>query len=116
MGDLEDLSITDGAASKIKEGLDHEGRKALRIALKAGGCSGFMYELTPEDEPEKRDLIFEKSGATIYVDLKSMVYLKGSTIDFVDKLIGGGIKIDNPNAVSMCGCGESFYTNPSSDD
>ena len=112
MGDLEDLIITGKAVKAIKECLEHEGAKALRISLKADGCSGLKYDFSSSMGPEENDLVFEKDGAIIYVNKKNMNYLKGSTVDFIDKLIGGGIRIDNPNLGGMCGCGESFYIKP----
>lgn len=109
MDGLVDLIITDKAAKIIKECLEHKSAKALRISIKEDGCSGFKYELTFENEFNEQDLVFEHDGAIIYIDKKNMNYLKGSTVDFIDNLVGGGIKIKNPHAANMCGCGESFY-------
>ncbi len=81
---------------------------ALRVFVSGGGCSGLQYGMSFEPAPQEFDKVISKDGVTIVVDPTSIVYLQGATIDFVDSLIGGGFRIDNPNAVSSCGCGSSF--------
>ncbi|MEE4119205.1 MAG: iron-sulfur cluster assembly accessory protein [Paracoccaceae bacterium] len=81
--------------------------KALRVAVKGGGCSGFEYEITL-DEPADDDLILEKDGQRVVVDEVSLPFLENATIDFSEELIGARFVIDNPNATSSCGCGTSF--------
>jgi iron-sulfur cluster assembly accessory protein len=74
----------------------------------AGGCSGFSYELSFTDAPEAGDHVFEVEGFRVLVDPRSAPIVKGSTLDFNDALLGGGLKVLNPQAVHECACGESF--------
>ena len=83
---------------------------ALRVFVAGGGCSGMQYGMTFDDETRDGDNEFSTSGLRVVVDPISASYLMGASIDFVDSLMGGGFKIDNPNAVSSCGCGHSFRT------
>jgi iron-sulfur cluster assembly accessory protein len=83
---------------------------ALRVFVAGGGCSGLQYGMTFDDETREGDAEFNAGGLRVIVDPISAGYLMGSSIDFVDSLMGGGFKIDNPNAVSSCGCGHSFRT------
>jgi iron-sulfur cluster assembly protein len=106
------LSVTPAAAAKIQELLqarnipDH----ALRVFVAGGGCSGLQYGMAFEAQPQEFDTVVETDGVRLVVDPTSVMYIGGSTIDFVDSLMGGGFRIDNPNAVSTCGCGHSFRT------
>jgi iron-sulfur cluster assembly accessory protein len=81
--------------------------KALRVAVKGGGCSGFEYEITL-DEPGSDDLVIEGGGQKVVVDEVSLPFLEDATIDFSEELIGARFVIENPNATSSCGCGTSF--------
>ena len=81
--------------------------KALRVAVKGGGCSGFEYEITLDD-PADDDLILEQDGQRVVVDEVSLPFLENATIDFSEELIGARFTIENPNATSSCGCGTSF--------
>jgi len=82
---------------------------SLRVWVAGGGCSGLQYQMAIDDaEPEEDDLIFESHGVRIYVDTLSIQYMDGSSIDYVEVMLGGGFKIDNPNAIATCGCGSSF--------
>lgn len=83
---------------------------ALRVFVTGGGCSGMQYGMSFEETAQEYDQIVEVDNIRLFIDPTSLVYLKGATIDFVDSLIGGGFRIDNPNAVSSCGCGHSFRT------
>lgn len=83
---------------------------ALRVFVAGGGCSGLQYGMTFDDETREGDNEFTTGGLRILIDPISAQYLMGSSIDYVDSLMGGGFKIDNPNAVSSCGCGHSFRT------
>ncbi len=84
---------------------------ALRVWVAGGGCSGLQYGMAIDDaEPEAGDQIFEQEGVKIYVDEMSMQYMAGASVDFVEDPLGGGFKIENPNASSSCGCGSSFKT------
>jgi iron-sulfur cluster assembly accessory protein len=80
----------------------------LRIAVNGGGCSGFQYDFSLSDAREEGDLSVSRDGATILVDSISLVHMAGSTVDFVDDLMGQSFRIANPLAKSSCGCGTSF--------
>jgi iron-sulfur cluster assembly protein len=82
----------------------------LRVFVAGGGCSGMQYGMAFEPAPREFDTVLEQDGVRMIVDPTSMMYLKGAVIDYVDSLMGGGFRIDNPNAVSSCGCGSSFKT------
>jgi len=101
--------MTSAAAERIKEIIgDEPDKKALRISVSGGGCSGFQYEFDLENKINDDDLKVEKEGSTILIDSTSILYLFGSEIDFVDDLIGASFQINNPNATASCGCGTSF--------
>ena len=106
------LSLTDAAAGKLKELTAGEANPAigLRVYVYSGGCSGFRYGMMLEDAPTADDRMIEANGVKVYVDTKSVDLLKGSEIDYVDTLMGAGFTVNNPNAVSGCGCGSSFRT------
>lgn len=80
----------------------------LRIAIKGGGCSGLMYEMDWADKPKEKDKVFEKSGARVFIDSRSLLYLRGSELVYETGLLASGFKMRNPNKKSECGCGESF--------
>ncbi len=80
----------------------------LRVAISGGGCNGLSYKLKFTGEPKKGDILVKSAGVDVIVDSKTALYLKGTEIDFSDKLIGGGFKFSNPNAKASCSCGESF--------
>jgi iron-sulfur cluster assembly accessory protein len=80
----------------------------LRVAISGGGCNGLSYKLKFTGEPKKGDILVKSAGVDVLVDSKTALYLKGTEIDFSDKLIGGGFKFTNPNAKASCSCGESF--------
>jgi iron-sulfur cluster assembly protein len=106
------VSMTTRASDKLKEVLAKQGRDdlALRVYVTPGGCSGFSYGMTFAEGREDDDTLIEQDGVRIVVDPMSAMYIKGSEIDFVDALMGGGFALRNPNAVSSCGCGQSFRT------
>lgn len=106
------VSMTSRASDKLKEIIAKQGRDdlALRVYVTPGGCSGFSYGMTFAEGNEDDDTLVEQDGVRIVVDPMSAMYLKGSEIDFVDALMGGGFALRNPNAVSSCGCGQSFRT------
>ena len=105
------LSITPTAAEKVRELLEQENDPslALRIFVAGGGCSGLQYGMTL-DEEQDGDTTVEQSGIKVLVDEMSLGYINGSQIDYVDSLMGAGFTVNNPNAVSSCGCGHSFKT------
>ncbi|HLC95981.1 MAG TPA: iron-sulfur cluster assembly accessory protein [Candidatus Nanoarchaeia archaeon] len=102
------LTVTSTAAKKVKEIGAKSDKKALRIAVKAGGCSGFMYDMELVDEKEDGDFEIKDKGITIFVDKESMRHIDGAEVDYVDSLQGAGFKVSNPKAKKTCGCGESF--------
>ncbi len=106
------VAMTSRASDKLKEIIEKHGRSdlALRVYVTPGGCSGFSYGMTFAEGTEEGDAVVEQDGVRIVVDPMSAMYLKGSEIDFVDALMGGGFALRNPNAVSSCGCGQSFKT------
>jgi iron-sulfur cluster assembly protein len=108
----EDVMLLPGAANKLKEILTtrNMATAGLRVFVSGGGCSGMQYGMAIEKEPGEFDTVFEQHGVKIFVDPTSMMYLSGASIDYVDNLMGGGFRIENPNAVSSCGCGHSFRT------
>ena len=109
------LSLTDAAASKLHELTKEETNPAigLRVYVYSGGCSGFRYGMMLEDQPSGEDVTVESKGIKVYVDAQSSQYIAGSEIDYLDTLMGAGFTVNNPNAVSACGCGSSFRTSES---
>lgn len=105
------ISITPTAAEKVRELLEAEGNPelGLRIFVAGGGCSGLQYGMTL-DETQDGDSVFETNGVRVLIDEMSADYIGGSEIDYVDSLMGAGFTVNNPNAVSTCGCGHSFKT------
>ncbi len=106
------LTMTERAAEKVRSfaGEMPEAKgKELRIFIQGGGCSGFQYGFTFDDQQDG-DTVVESAGVKILVDPMSAPYLSGAKVDFVEDLRGSGFVVDNPNAVSTCGCGHSFTT------
>ena len=103
------FSVTETAARRIISlaASSQEG-KFLRLSVNGGGCSGFQYEFKLEHEEHADDLKIHKLDAIVLVDPVSIEFLKGSTLDFVDDLMGQSFRVENPNAKSSCGCGTSF--------
>jgi iron-sulfur cluster assembly protein len=108
----EEITLTLTAAQAVQELLNKRNLEgyALRVFISGGGCSGFQYGMALDGNPRETDLRFELHGVNVLIDEVSIDYLRGATIDYVDNLMGGGFKIENPNAVSTCGCGSSFRT------
>lgn len=104
------LTLTEKAATKVKEIQDAEGlhEQGLRVKVVGGGCSGFSYDLFFEDETTEMDQRFESHGVPLFVDMMSFQYLEGTEIDYVEGLHGAGFKFINPQAKATCGCGSSF--------
>jgi len=103
------ITLTTEAIAKVKEILAERKEEAgLRIAIIGGGCSGFQYQMTLDKEPQENDEIMDMDGLKLYVDSKSLLYLNGTTVDYVNGAGGSGFKFDNPNSRDACGCGESF--------
>jgi len=80
----------------------------LRIAISGGGCNGLSYKLKFAAAPKRGDILVQTGGSPVLVDSKTALYLKGTMVDYSDKLIGGGFKFTNPNAKASCSCGDSF--------
>lgn len=80
----------------------------LRIAITGGGCNGLNYRLRFTAEPRRGDILVRTGGALVLVDPKTALYLKGTVVDYSDRMVGGGFKFTNPNAKASCSCGESF--------
>jgi iron-sulfur cluster insertion protein len=106
---MEQFALTERAAARIAEIVAAEGQQAaLRVAVLAGGCSGFQYRFELDAAPQKDDLIIERAGAKVLVDPASLDLLAGSELDYTDELMGSHFAVRNPNAKSACGCGTSF--------
>ncbi|MDX1662278.1 MAG: iron-sulfur cluster insertion protein ErpA [Candidatus Promineifilaceae bacterium] len=110
--DTDTVQLTDAAVNMVNQLLEQKAvpNHGLRVFVSGGGCSGMQYGMALEEEPRPYDHVVERSGVRIFIDPTSMMYLNGATIDYVDSLMGGGFSIENPNAVSTCGCGHSFKT------
>lgn len=107
------ITLTERAVSELRELIVAQAspNAALRVWVAGGGCSGLQYGMAlDEGDPEADDNVFEQDGIRVYVDPLSLRYMEGSSVDFVEDNLGGGFKIENPNAVSSCGCGSSFQT------
>jgi iron-sulfur cluster insertion protein len=104
------LVFSDSAAAKVRQLIDEEGNPdlKLRVFVTGGGCSGFQYGFTFEDEAQEDDTAMEKGGVTLLVDPMSYQYLVGAEIDYQESVEGAQFVIRNPNATSTCGCGSSF--------
>jgi iron-sulfur cluster assembly accessory protein len=103
------FGVTERAASRIAEIIAAEGRQAaLRVAVLAGGCSGFQYKFELDEAVQPDDLVIERGAARVFVDAASLDLLAGSELDYTDELMGSHFAVRNPNATSACGCGTSF--------
>ena len=104
------LIFTDSAANKVKELIDEEGNPTLklRVFVTGGGCSGFQYGFTFDEEVSDDDTTMEKNGVMLLIDAMSYQYLSGAEIDYQENVEGAQFVIKNPNATSTCGCGSSF--------
>ncbi|HTZ37510.1 MAG TPA: iron-sulfur cluster insertion protein ErpA [Stellaceae bacterium] len=104
------ITVTESAAKRIAVLREQEqvGDANLRIAVSGGGCSGFQYGLSFDDQTNPDDRVFERDGVAVVVDEVSLDLLAGAEVDFVEDLMGASFQIRNPNAASSCGCGNSF--------
>ena len=106
---MEQFAVTERAAARIAEIVAADGRDAaLRVAVLAGGCSGFQYRFELDEARQDDDLLIERGAAKVLVDPSSLDLLAGSELDFTDALMGSHFAVRNPNAISACGCGTSF--------
>jgi iron-sulfur cluster assembly accessory protein len=104
------ISLTPNAVKKVKEIMAQQDPvpAGLRVGVVGGGCSGFSYSMSFENNAGLMDKTFDMDGLKVYVDATSVMYLQGCTVDYVETLEGAGFKFDNPNVKSTCGCGSSF--------
>ncbi len=104
------IELTEQAVEAVKSFRTEEGKNAagLRIAIVGGGCSGFQYDLSLVDKASENDETYDFSGLPVFVDKNSLIYLKGTVVDYVNDIRGSGFVFQNPNAHSSCGCGHSF--------
>ena len=104
------ITLTQTAVDKVKAILSERGETGgLRISVVGGGCSGFEYQMTLDKQANSDDQVIEQDGLRVFVDTRSLLYLNGTKVDYVEGLTGAGFKFENPNARGSCGCGESFY-------
>jgi iron-sulfur cluster assembly accessory protein len=106
-----EITLTDLASKELKGLIAEQGKPnaALRVWVAGGGCSGLSYGMALDDgEPEEGDRVLHDNGVKIFVDELSLKYMTGAVVDYVDDVLGGGFKIENPNATRSCGCGSSF--------
>jgi iron-sulfur cluster assembly protein len=103
------VRLTQSAGSKVHKLIDREKTgHFLRIRITGGGCNGLSYNMKFVPSGKKGDILVESAGVRVLVDSKTALYLRGTTLEFSDKLVGGGFKFQNPNAKASCSCGESF--------
>lgn len=104
------IELTDSAVSKLRDLIEQEGNPnlMLRVFVTGGGCSGFQYGFTFDENRQETDSVVEADGVTILVDMMSAQYLMGASIDYKEDLEGAQFMISNPNATTTCGCGSSF--------
>lgn len=106
----EPITLTENAAAKVRNLVEEEGndRLMLRVFITGGGCSGFQYGFTFDEELNDDDTVVEKLGVRMVVDSMSFPYLAGAEVDYVEGLEGSRFVVNNPNATNTCGCGASF--------
>lgn len=106
------LTLTDEAREQLRRIIERQDKPevGLRVYVAPGGCSGFSYGMSLEDEPSEDDLIYTMDGVKVVVDPFSEQYLTGAQIHYEDALMGGGFQVLNPNAARSCACGQSFQT------
>jgi iron-sulfur cluster insertion protein len=103
------FSVSESAARRIAFLATKEAKPVMmRVAVLGGGCSGFQYNFSFEEQRNDDDLLIERNGASVVVDATSLELLKGSELDYVEEMVGSSFQVKNPNATSSCGCGNSF--------
>ena len=103
------VRLTGPAAEKVRALIAREQQgEFLRIAITGGGCNGLSYKLRFAPEAKRGDILVRSAGTAVLVDPKTALYLKGTVLDYSDKLVAGGFKFANPNSKASCSCGESF--------
>ena len=109
------MTISEFGAEKAHTVLANSGKEnaGVRIFIKSGGCSGYQYGMAIDDRELDGDTIVYDRGVKLLIDQASLALLRGSEVDFVENMMGGGFTVNNPNATSSCGCGHSFRTDGS---
>ena len=104
------MKFSDAAAAKVRSLIQEEGNSKLklRVFVTGGGCSGFEYGFTFDEDVEEDDTAIDNEGVTLLIDALSYQYLAGSVIDYKEDLQGSRFSVENPNAITTCGCGNSF--------
>ncbi len=104
------VRLTDSAVNKVREIMATQDPlpAGLRIGVVGGGCSGFQYSMSFENQSGMMDKVFDFNGLKVFVDATSLMYLNGCTVDYLETLEAAGFKFDNPTVKSTCGCGSSF--------
>lgn len=103
------VRVTDSASQKISKLIAREQKgEYLRIRITGGGCNGLSYKMKFVPVGKKGDILVESSGVSVLVDSKTALYLRGTTLNYSDRMVAGGFKFENPNAKASCSCGESF--------
>lgn len=110
IGTSDMITLTESAKNKIKDLLLEENnpRIKLRVFVQGGGCSGFQYGFTFDEETSEDDFVLNEDGVELLIDSASGMYLQGATINYREELMGSNFSIENPNATTTCGCGSSF--------
>lgn len=109
LGNEKLILVTEPAGVKLKSLIEREQKgDYLRVKITGGGCNGLSYKMKFVADAKRGDILVRSSGAQVLVDTKSALYLKGTHLDYSDKMVGGGFKFSNPNAKASCSCGESF--------
>lgn len=105
------IKISDAAAERIKQLLEKRGKPSagIKVGVKKGGCSGLSYIIEYADEAGKFDEVIEEKNVRVFIDPKAIIYLIGTTMDFVQEKMKSGFVFVNPNEKGRCGCGESFH-------
>ena len=104
------ITLTEDAIKQVKKLKEEQNLQdyALRVGIQGGGCSGLSYALGFDSEIKEKDKVFDIDGVKVVVDMKSLLYLGGTTLTYEDSMMGGGFRFENPNAKRTCGCGSSF--------
>ena len=104
------IKLTETAIQEVKRIRNKQGdqKQYLRLGVESGGCSGLNYKMSFDDKIGEQDKMYDFDGIKVVVDIRSLLYLMGMTLDYTGELLGGGFKFTNPNAKKSCGCGHSF--------
>ena len=102
------VNLTDSAKNHLKKLTQDNNKKYVRLEVKGGGCAGFKYDWSFDDEPSKDDEKLDFNEFSLLVDKSSLLMLSGMTIEYKKEIFGSFLELKNPNATSSCGCGESF--------